>query len=112
MTELEPFCVFFDHAQPPMAMWQPAVTAQPAVALFSTSAKAETYAQQSSASSFRVAQLSERELVRLLAELFAQGVTHAALDPDAASARSLFDLRLVLKSARQRLQTLSTRTSE
>ena len=104
MTELEPFCVFFDHAQPPVAMWQPAATAQPALALFSTASKADSYARQHAENTFRIAQLSEHELVRLLAELYAQGVTHAALDPDAATARSLFDLRLVLKAARQRLQ--------
>ena len=105
MVELEPFCVFFGENPRSVAFWQPQATGQPALALFSSDVRAHAYAAAHRHANPEVLQLRERELIRLLAELFSRGISHAALDPDQHSARSLFDIRQVLRSARERLQS-------
>ncbi len=103
MVDLEPYCVFIGREPRTVAFWKPQATGQPALALFSTADKAQAYAADQAYAEADVLHLREIELVKLLAELFAQGISHAALDPDHTSARSLFDLRQVLRAARERL---------
>jgi hypothetical protein len=108
MVDLEPFCIFIGHSPRSVAFWQPQATGQPALALFSTAEKAHDYATEQGYAEVAVIQLRELELVKLLVELFSQGISHAALDPDPTSARSLFDLRQVLRAARQQLGSEQT----
>lgn len=103
MVDLEPYCVFIGREPRTVAFWQPQATGQPALAIFSTAEKAHAYAAEQAYADADVLQLREIELVKLLAELFTQGISHAALDPNHNSARSLFDLRQVLRAARERL---------
>ena len=113
MVELEPYCVLVhgcdgEPRSAAAALWRPDTTSQPALALFSTYGKARTYAE---AQQLKVAgnmdgavvQFRELQLVKLLMEAYKQGVTHAVLDPDDSQARSLFEIRDVLRSARQQL---------
>jgi hypothetical protein len=103
-NELEPWLIVLgDDQHGTLAMWRVSETEQPALALFSSAELAEGYANAHHSGAWHVTQPQRTALLRLMIECYQQQVTLAVLDPTQGTARSIFNLRDVLRAARQEL---------
>lgn len=90
-------------AEQSLALWRLSETDQPALALFTSAAQAERYALVNASAAWSVQQPARSALLRIMIECFRQDVQLAVLDPDQATARRIFNLRDVLRAARDEL---------
>ena len=105
-NELQPWIVVLDGpAEQSLAMWRLAESDQPALALFTTAALAERYALQNANAAWSVQQPARPALLQIMIACFQQRVELAVLDPDQATARRIFNLRDVLRAAREELSS-------
>jgi hypothetical protein len=103
-NELQPWVVAVGDAEErSLAMWRLSETEQPALALFSSAGLAEAYAAKHVASCWQVAQPARSALLGVMIECYRQGVRLAVLNPAETSAQRIFNLRDVLRAARQEL---------
>lgn len=109
MVELEPWIIVI--GEPPatsLSMWQAAGQTAPALAVFSSDTRAGTYALLHCSRPNQVHQVTDKALIQLLADCYQQGTRYAALDPDGAECRQMFELRDVLIAAREFLKNSQT----
>lgn len=103
-NELQPWVVVLEDAQErSLAMWRLSDTQQPALALFSSAALAESYAAKHVDSNWQVTQPARTALLGLMIECYRQDIQLAVLNPAETSAQRIFNLREVLRAARQEL---------
>lgn len=103
-NELQPWVIVLGQAdQQSLAMWRLSETDQPALALFSAAAHAEKYATDHIEQSWQVTQPARTTLLSIMIECYRQQVELAVLNPTEASAQRIFNLRDVLRAARQEL---------
>ena len=95
--EIEPWLVLVDDQ---VAFWQLSEPPAAALALFSGEVQANAYMRGLNSANCQVRQPSRRELLALMISCYQQQVLYAVLDPNAQSARRIFQLRDVLKAAR------------
>lgn len=77
-----------------------------ALAVFTDKAVAEQYAAEFAAQQpWKIASPEPVQAVRAIAECVRQGVIVAALNPAASKASRLFDLKAILRQARDKLRT-------
>ncbi len=106
--ELEPWILILGEApETSLATWSPDGLASPAIALFSTRAKAEHYAERHCPDAFSSVQLQRPELLQVLIDAYRNEMRHAVLDPSASQAGQLFQLDQVLKAAKEELRNQS-----
>jgi hypothetical protein len=105
MVDLEPWIIVI--GEPPttsLAMWQVAGQKVASLPIFSAETRARAYALLHCPSPNHVRQMSHKDLIRLLADCYQHGIRYAALDPDGAGCRQMFDVREVLIAAREFLK--------
>ena len=103
-SELEPWIVILgDAAEHSLAMWRLSGAEQPALALFSSAAHAQRYAQANANPPWSVQQPARAALVGIMIECYRQQIELAVLDPDQETARRVFKLRDVLRAVRAEL---------
>lgn len=106
--ELEPWILILGEApETSIATWSPDDSASPAIALFSTRARADSYAEQHCPDAFSSVQLQRPELLQVLIDAYRNEMRHAVLDPSATQAGQLFRLDQVLKAAKEELRNES-----
>ena len=104
--ELTPWIVLLGEGETvTSALWQIQQLATPAIALFSDESQAIHYNELHCHAAGRVLQLERTAVIRLLMEVFRQGVHYAALNPTETGARQLFVIREVLQAARSELSS-------
>ena len=103
--EIEPWIVVQEpDSESQLAMWRLSDHDSPSLALFSSRAKAETYAFSHAGDSWQVTQPARNILLGIMIECFQKQIEYAVLDPDGKSAKRIFKLREVLKAAREELR--------
>lgn len=103
--ELDPWIVAIENSEgSTAALWRLEQNQASTLAVFSSQETANRYILANIASSARAWQPSRHELVQVMIDCFRQGIRFAALDPDSASARRVFDLREVLSAAKRELR--------
>lgn len=103
-NELQPWLIVQGQGDArSLAMWRLSDLDQPALALFSDAARAERYATAHIAIHWEVSQPARAALLHIMIECFQQQIKLAVLDPDQETARRVFNLRDVLKAARDEL---------
>ena len=103
-NELQPWLIVLEEAgERSLAMWRLSETDQPALALFSTAAHAEKYAEAHIEQAWQATQPSRTALLSIMIDCYRQQVALAVLNPTTASAQRIFNLRDVLRAARQEL---------
>lgn len=97
--EIQPWIVAIEGNQ--LALWQIDQPPAAALALFSDRDKAELYASQLATARRDVIQPSRRELLGLMIKCYQEQIQFAVLDPNTQSASRIFNLRDVLRAARE-----------
>lgn len=99
--DLIPFLIFrTDHQNAEFAQWRTS-TGEMAVALFQDRAKAQQFVELASLSKdWQVFQPALPLLYSIFQSMAQSGIRWAALDPDAQSAKSLFNLDDVIQAAK------------
>ncbi len=101
--DIEPWIVIVGDERQSLAMWRMSDNEQPSVALFSSEDKARQYVAESKIAKFAVIQPQPRALIQLLIDCYTSSIRWAALDPTPERASRVFELRQVLKAARDSL---------
>lgn len=94
--EIQPWLVLVDDQ---VAFWQLSEPPAAALALFSDEVQASAYVRGLNTANCQVRQPTRRELLALMISCYQQQVLYAVLDPNAQTARRIFQLRDVLKAA-------------
>ena len=113
--ELQPWVVLEGGAFERLSLWRiqgsgsNAVENIDALAIFSSEAKANSYADAlpsdlSTENACRVQRLKKEQALRIFIEYFKLGISHVVLDPTQNQASKVFSLSDVLKSARELLR--------
>ncbi len=103
--ELQPWIVVWTSdetagtSEGSVAVWKMQHNDQAALAFFSTEEHANRYGIQVS-QDYSTARPSRTQLLQLMIDSFRSGILYAVLDPSPLGARQVFDLRQVLKAAR------------
>ena len=103
--DLEPWLVLItpdNSSETELALWHPENQSSQALAVFSSEERALVYGNDLDVS-FRVTQFKEEALIRVLIACVQREIQYAALDPGSSESRTLFDLREVLRAARDQL---------
>ncbi len=120
-AELNPWLILLDEGtQTRLALWRIAdhgdesglekesAQENAALAIFSDVEQAKQYADKHCPPGARAIQFDESQLIRVMASSFQNGIRYAALNPAESTARQLFVLRDVLRSAKERLKSRQT----